>query len=268
MTLPRLSSVLSVLILASTASAAVDLSKIERKILREPEYRLKPKYCLLVFGPEAKTRVWLVQDGDTLYVDRNGNGDLTEMGEKVAAEKKEGADDGTYTFKVGDVRDGDLLHKETTVDVSKIIEYLATQDDSAKALLKRDPKARGYRVLTQVEMPGRNGTGIGGRIQQHASTLDVNGVLQFSDRPWEAPVLHFGGPWQVTLFGRHQLTIERESDVFLGVGSLGIGPGSTTWIDYENVIPTDKYPTLDIVYPPNRPGSAPMREHYDMKGRC
>ena len=31
--------------------------------------------------PEAQTRVWIVQDGDTLYVDRNGNGDLTEPGE-------------------------------------------------------------------------------------------------------------------------------------------------------------------------------------------
>ncbi len=34
---------------------------------------------------------WLVRDGDTLYVDRNGNGDLTEPGEKVAAEKWPGA---------------------------------------------------------------------------------------------------------------------------------------------------------------------------------
>jgi hypothetical protein len=57
----------------------------ERKVAKEPVYKSNPKYCLLVFGPEAKTRVWLVQDGDTLYVDRNGNGDLTEAGEKVQA---------------------------------------------------------------------------------------------------------------------------------------------------------------------------------------
>src|SRR5262249_8147594 len=59
-----------------------DLTKIERTIAKEPAYKSKPKYCLLVFGPEAKTRVWLVLDGDTLYVDRNGNGDLTETGER------------------------------------------------------------------------------------------------------------------------------------------------------------------------------------------
>src|SRR4051794_32966947 len=86
---------------------AADLSHIDRAIRKEPAYRTKsPKYCLLVFGPEAKTRVWLVLDGGTLYVDRNGNGDLTEPGEKVAAEKAEGVAEGVYTFQAGAVRDG------------------------------------------------------------------------------------------------------------------------------------------------------------------
>src|SRR5712692_3344625 len=69
------------------ATLAADLTKIDRKIAKEPAYQSQPKYCLLVFGPEAKTRVWIVLDGDTLYVDRNGNGDLTEEGEKVGLPK-------------------------------------------------------------------------------------------------------------------------------------------------------------------------------------
>jgi hypothetical protein len=36
-----------------------------------------------VFGPEAKRSVWLVIDGEDLYVDRNGNGDLTEKGKRM-----------------------------------------------------------------------------------------------------------------------------------------------------------------------------------------
>ncbi len=57
---------------------ALDLARLDRTIAKEPAYQSKqPRYCLLVFGSEAKTRVWLVLDGDTLYVDRNGNGDLT-----------------------------------------------------------------------------------------------------------------------------------------------------------------------------------------------
>jgi hypothetical protein len=251
----------------SAASAGVDLAKIDRKIVKEPAYRTKPKYCLLVFGPEAKTRIWLVQDGDTLYVDRNGNGDLTELNEKVAAEKQEDADEGTYSFKVGDLRDGDRLHKELNVYIVKI-DRLAEQEDAVKTLLKKSPKARGYLVFAELDMPGRKGTGIGGRVQQRSFYVDVNGVLQFADRPADAPILHFDGPWQVALFGRQQLKIGRDSDVVLGVGSPGVGPGSTTWIDYEGVIPTDKYPTLDIVYAPKRPGEEPVREHYEIKQRC
>src|SRR6266852_116985 len=72
---------------------ATDLTKIDRSISKEPTYQTKtPKYCLLVFGPEAKYRIWLVLDGDTLYVDRNGNGDLTEPRDKVVADNKPGRD--------------------------------------------------------------------------------------------------------------------------------------------------------------------------------
>jgi hypothetical protein len=267
MRLARLLSIPMLLALSSVAAAAVDLAKIERTIAREPAYRGKPKYCLLMFGPEAKTRVWLVQDGATLYVDRNGNGDLTEPGEKIAAEKREGADEGTYSFEVGEIRDGARRHKEMHVYVSKI-DHLADQEECVKALLAKDPKARGYRVLVEVEMPDRKGAAPGGRVQQRTSATDVDGVLQFAERPQDAPVLHFGGPWQVTLFGAHQLKIGRETDVVLGVGSPGVGPGSTTWIDYENAIPEKVYPMLEVVYPPKRSGDPPLREHYDLKHRC
>ena len=46
---------------------AADLTKIDRSIRKEPPYHtMAPKYCLLAFGPEAKYRIWLVLDGDTL----------------------------------------------------------------------------------------------------------------------------------------------------------------------------------------------------------
>lgn len=265
--LSLLNAIFCLIVVGAGLCQAGDLDQIDRSLVKEPAYQNKPKYCLLVLGPEAKTHVWLVQDGATLYVDRNGNGDLTEAGEKVAAEKSEDAEEGVYRFKVGDIRDGRRLHKEMHVYVSKI-DHLANQDDFAKALLAKNPTARGYSVLVEVEMPGRKGAAPGGRVQQRSFYVDVNGVFQFSDKPRDAPILHFGGPWQVALFGAHQLKIGRETDVVLGVGSPGVGPGSTTWIDYENVIPTDVFPTLDVVYPPKRPGDPPLREHYELKHRC
>ncbi len=256
------------LALSSTASTAVDLTSIQRKIVKEPAYRSQPKYCLLVFGLEAKTRIWLVQDGDTLFVDRNGNGDLTEANEKVTAEKSEDAQDGEYLFNAGDLRDGEHLHKELKLSVVKLDRLNAARYDVVKELLKKNPKARGYILLLEVEMPGRKGAGTGGRVQQFSCLDDNTGVLQFAERPQDAPILHFGGPWQVTLFGKQQLTIDRETDVVLGFGSPGVGPGSFTWTAYENVIPKDKFPTLAIVYPPKRPGDAPLHEHYELKQRC
>jgi len=95
----RILSILPALMLipATTASARgadVDLSKIDRSIAKEPAYWNRPKYCLLVFGTEAKFRVWLVLDGDVLYVDRNGNGDLTEQDDRVVPEKPDNGSPG------------------------------------------------------------------------------------------------------------------------------------------------------------------------------
>jgi hypothetical protein len=262
-----LPTALACLALFGMPLSAADLTRIDRKIAKEPTYRSNPKYCLLVFGADAHKRTWLVLDGDTLYVDRNGNGDLTEEGEKVAAEKREGRDDGTYAFQAGDVRDGALLHKDLRVDVISLT-HMADRGEFVKALVTKDAKARGYLVSLDVEMPGRRGTGVGGRVRQQTFYLDVNGVLQLADRPQEAPIIHFGGPLQVTLFGRQTLMIDREVDMILGVGTPGIGPGTTAYIDYEDVIPQRAYPTVEVTCPPKEPGEPPVRRRYELKQRC
>jgi hypothetical protein len=242
------------------------MAQIDRKIAKEPVYQSKPKYCLLVFGREAKTHVWLVQDGDTLYVDRNGNGDLTEAGEKVKGGKDNGTDEGEYLFTLGDIQDGPLVHK-AYVQVRKA-DFLAAHDERAKAMLAKNPLARAYAILVETEIPGRKGTGLGGRVRQTAAYVDVNGILQFADRPQEAPIIHLGGPWQVTLYSPPTLTPGRERDVVLGVGTPGFGPGTTAFIAYEGVIPKNLFPTVEVTYPPRRPGEPPIRERYELKRRC
>jgi len=207
---PAVTMAFAFLALFPVTAGGESQTKFEHSPRREPAYRSKPKYCLLLFGPEAKTKVWLVQDGDTLYVDRNGNGDLTEAGKKVAAEKDE-TDDGNYIFKVGDIQDGPRLHKQLTLFVRKV-DWLANQDDAIKSLLAKNPKARGYYVMVETETPGWKGTGVGGRVQQRAFYVDAHGVLKFAEKPQDAPVMHFGGPWEISLFGSHRLTIDRETD--------------------------------------------------------
>ncbi|MBI3461532.1 MAG: hypothetical protein HY000_00510 [Planctomycetes bacterium] len=269
MDIPRFLMPLACVALMAFPSWAADLTKIDRKIAKEPAYRAQPKYCLLVFGPEARTRVWLVLDGDALYVDRNSNGDLTEDGERVAAKKGESSDteQGSLSFEVGEFRDGPLTHKSLTVGVGKL-DYLADREEQVKEYLAADPQARGYTVSVEVEVPGWNGAGIGGRVQQIAFFLDARGFLKFADKREDAPIIHFGGPWQVTLFGRHKLTVGRQADFVLGVGTPGIGPGTTAYVGYEGVIPEKVYPTVEIAYPPVREGAEPAKEQYELKGRC
>src|SRR5262249_38818786 len=84
-------------------------------------YRSQPRYCLLVFGPKAEHRVWLVLDGDSLYVDRNGNGDLTEEGKRFAVPKWEELTKPHVAYsqekrtRAGDLRVGGLTHTDLVV---------------------------------------------------------------------------------------------------------------------------------------------------------
>ena len=117
-----LSLISTLLVVGNTAVTAwgADLTKIDRTIAKEPVYQNKPKYCLLVFGPDAKTRVWLVIDGDVLYVDRNGNGDLTQKGKRMALMEPGGditePDRGTKhtALRVKPQKDGGIVVSMTT----------------------------------------------------------------------------------------------------------------------------------------------------------
>lgn len=72
------------------AFVELDYAKVERSISREPKYNAEPRYALFILDPRARFRVWAVLDKsradlpyyDVLYFDKNGNGDLTEPGER------------------------------------------------------------------------------------------------------------------------------------------------------------------------------------------
>jgi hypothetical protein len=248
---------------------AADLTKIERFIAKEPRYQTRtPEYCLLVFGPEAKTRVWLVRDGDTLYVDRNGNGDLTEPGEKVAADARQSKPgENAYTFQAGDVRVGKHLHKDLSISMVKLADFVDV-DEAVKAHVSKNPQARGYMVAMEMEIPGLAGKGEGGRVIQQAVFADYNGLLRFAANPFDAPIIHLGGPLQISLAHPQRLQIGRSVDVVLGVGTPGVGPGTMAFVFYDGVIPQSAYPKLEVTYPPVKEGESPFKELYELRARC
>lgn len=60
------------------AAAAADGN--QHKLAHEPHYKSTPRYALLAFGAKGESKVWLVEDGQSLYLDRNQNADLTDDG--------------------------------------------------------------------------------------------------------------------------------------------------------------------------------------------
>lgn len=248
---------------------AMDLKKIDRVITREPAYQAKsPAYCMLVFGPDAKTRVWLVHDGDRLYVDRNGNGDLTEPGELVLADKDDSTDpkEGIYRFTIGDLRDGALTHKNLWLQISKL-DSLAEREEEVKAMLAKEPSLRAIFLGAHVEMPGFQGNGVGKRVEQNVSCRDSTGYLRFGSTPRQAPIIHFRGPWQVAFTDRHKLTVGRAMEMVLALGTPGLGGGSTALFAYEGVIPTTAFPKVTIQFPA-QDRQPPAKEHFEIKERC
>src|SRR5262249_22450080 len=147
-----------------------DLARVERTVPREPAYQGQPQYCLLVFGPAAETRVWLVRDGDVLYVDRKGTGDLTDKGNAVKCRRKK--------------------------NVSEFRADVATRADAKPTRGRLVVTFSGPSASLRFQVQGR-----------YTALVDAipDGPLQFADRPGQAPIIHFNGPFTFALAGPETL---------------------------------------------------------------
>src|SRR5688572_17139786 len=63
------------------------VSQLDRTIIKEPAYQTTPKYSLMTLGNSGHVRVWMVEDGRRLFVDKNTNGDLTDDGPAIEPSK-------------------------------------------------------------------------------------------------------------------------------------------------------------------------------------
>lgn len=266
---------LSLLLLAALAApvAAADLATIDRAIKKEPAYKGKPAYLLLAFGGKAD-RAWLVHDGDHLYVDRDGDGDLTGKDEKVArkVDKNRSEQEG-WTFEAGELRVGGKTHKALTVSVMPLKAYADTSlcrgFKPFLAAMKADPKGLMASVMIDVESARLKGGGLGGRLSYMAGPVDGAGVLQFAARAKDAPVLHLDGPTQITLYGpKPSLTLGRGNDLVLAAGTAGRGPGTLAMLLYDDTIPKEAHPRVEVSWPGARSGDKPLKELYELKDRC
>jgi hypothetical protein len=92
--------------------------------------------------------------------------------------------------------------------------------------------------------------------------------LQFADRPEDAPIIHFGGPWTLSLYQQRILWLDRTSKLDLVFGTPGLGAGSFAYVGYEGVVPDNLAPRVEITFQPRKPGEPPVIAGYELKERC
>lgn len=242
------------------------LARIDRAIAKEPAYQSEtPRYCLLAFGPDAKFRVWLVQDGDVLYVDRNGNGDLTEPGERIEKTRGEA---GSRRWEGIELTDGPRKHTITSVS-----EMTLTEDSVADA--KEFARLKGKRdraVNMWIDVRAERPAGDDRPLPRHIGYVingDGTGYLAFADRPRDAPVSHLNGPWGFGLQDIHQhLVAGRQTMLQLGVGTPGAGPGTFAFVQYPDTIPNDAHPVGEFAFPAADGGGPARTQAVTFKKRC
>jgi hypothetical protein len=257
--------VLGVVISLGSAHAGelVDLTKVDRTIAKEPTYQNQPRYALLVFGPKADRRAWLVMDGeDVLYVDRNGNGDLTEEGERVVvdaeAAKKVNVAPGAYkgmnVFDLGTVA-GHRLRLEFWV---RNKDYVPT-DDFYKTILKE-------RRENDWENASLYRIGTDGSAAQNPTI--------FAPRPADAQVTNLGGlltirpKWD----DRQRIKSEGESDFDVNIGSICLPPRNCKYALFSPLttseVPKDLHPRAVFEFPNKEAGKPPIIVEAVLNQRC
>jgi len=272
----------AMLLILGSAGAA-DLTKVDRTIGKEPAYQSKPKYGLLVFGPEAKHRVWLVLDGDRVYVDKNGNGDLTEEGERVEGDpfltSRHPAHERERSIKVGDLSVGGLTHTGLTlgqteyrrkVDLSSNLGGSSREEwqEYLDSIWRQVPDGLVCMVSIQLDMRcyGLFGDKSGRRVM-HFAWIDRNGQLAFADRPQAAPIVHFGGPLTLRVSEKKLPRGENPGQTTLCLGTPGVGPGAFATSCYD-IVPEDIHPVVEVRFPAKEPDSQPVTRKYVLKQRC
>jgi hypothetical protein len=237
---------LAALSMAPAVSAAADappagsvLDAIERTIVKEPAYQSAPRYALLLLGTKATAKVWLVEDGKVLYVDRNGNGDLTDDGPPVRQSKLR------------------VLGPATRYDCEYDVGVLAPADGSHH---------------TDFNMARWN---YGDSQDGYGLSLKVDGVVPmyagwtpfWAGKPGDAPMMHFGGPLKpvmLRLEGRPLgPTNTRLSVAFVNAGR---GDGAKTRLSID-ALPPDAVPEARVDWPVAQ-GAAPLRTTHALASRC
>lgn len=240
-------SLILAILLNEILTFGVDLSQIDRTIRKEPAYQSQPSYCLMVFGPEAKTRVWLVQDGDRIYVDRNANGDLTEPGEKLTPSKREEfttqvdnkpAPYRTWTYSIGTIEPEDKTGPHTEL---KLTRYQIGQPPANQIISLK----------------------VNGKTLQYAGWAPI-----FSTNRATASVIHFGGSVMAQPLRSKEISLSSKNpELHLRFATPGLDKQSFASLGYE-AVPANVQPVAIIEWPAKQGGASVEPSQVILASRC
>jgi hypothetical protein len=235
---------------------AVDYDKVERKLTREPAYQTKtPRYALLLFGPQARLPVWVVLDGETLYVDLNSDGDLTGANERFAKESD---------FKPAEIADPDGKTRY-------VIDRIKTDYSfyTAEARLRREKAGTPPGLMAYVSIKGPV------EYQQYCD------IVEMKDDPRKAMLAHFHGPltigpmtinWKLPE-GAAFRKGKNPPEFIANIGTMSERHGC--WVVVRTcdgakcMFPDGVRPVVEVEFPPSDPDSKPVQKSYPLTGfRC
>jgi hypothetical protein len=235
------------LLIGSPPQAVPDLSKVDRTIVKEPSKLSQPRYCLMVFGPRAEVRIWMIKDGERLYVDRNANGDLTEADESFAPterrqfntmEEGKPAPYRQLKYDVGDLTPAHGARKHTRLEIIQYQIGDAPPD-----------------VVLSVFVDGS--------IKEYAGWSPL-----FHESRERAGIVHFGGPMSVQPI-RYRSISRRAAhpELHLRFGMPGLERTTFASLAYE-AVPESIHPSAEIEWPRADPKAAPIKTTVILSGRC
>ncbi len=208
-------------------------------LTKEPVYQNTPKYCLITLGDAADVKVWMVEDGKRLFVDKNANGDLTDDGPPLEP--------------------ANIRHLDATRwDFAYKLDAITPADG---------PRSTNFVLSRWNYEGGKDSYGlsltVNGRMPMYAGWF---GTFWSTNRD-TAPIVHFGGPLTPHLLRRKAFGIgEKGQRLSIGFFNPGSGPGAESRLNIEG-LPSYVIPELKIEWPV-ADGNAPVRTSHPLVHRC
>jgi hypothetical protein len=232
------------------AFVEVDCRQVRHPLIREPKYAAQPRYALFVMDPAGEFRTWAVLDKsaadlphyDVVFFDIDGDGDLTEPGERFI---------GDYDPKAKSVviRIGNLAVPRTQL-VHTDLRFLTTESHGYKGV---------YMMMKwngEHEVSG----GLG-----HDGTL----LTTYAATAADAPVLRPTPLGLLSLmFFTADVTIkpDRDADIQVGIGKEGSG-GDTFCVLSEHFLQPGKDRLVATVIAHDRDGRE-VRTRQEIDQHC